>query len=183
MYLKINDLHFCIFRRFCFSKIFFDATFKKNAQKVAFAKNICYICIVSLYSYFFLILTDLRKVISKHHEPLHLVARKVEFFKTKDMSKKYDINQILLEVEEKEIFKINEVFLLFDIKETDLSDVDSRLLETACKKQLVKQRNIYYNNLISEQKTFSKEFWNTYLADIYDNKGDFENETVKIEIV
>lgn len=99
------------------------------------------------------------------------------------MSKKYDINQILLEVEEKEIFKINEVFLLFDIKETDLSDVDSRLLETACKKQLVKQRNIYYNNLISEQKTFSKEFWNTYLADIYDNKGDFENETVKIEIV
>ena len=99
------------------------------------------------------------------------------------MSKKYDINQILLEVEEKEIFKINEVFLLFDIKETDLSDVDSRLLETACKKQLVKQRNIYYNNLISEQKTFSKEFWNTYLADIYEGGEEIANDVVKIEII
>lgn len=104
-------------------------------------------------------------------------------FKIKDMSKKYDINQILLEVEKKEIFKIDEAFLLFDIQETELSEVDLRLLGIACKKQLVNQRNIYYNNLIGEQKSFSKEFWNTYLADIYDKKDDFENETVKIEIV
>ena len=99
------------------------------------------------------------------------------------MSKKYDINQILLEVEKKEIFKIDEVFLLFDIQETELSEVDLRLLGIACKKQLVNQRNIYYNNLIGEQKSFSKEFWNTYLADIYEGGEDIANDVVKIEII
>ena len=99
------------------------------------------------------------------------------------MSTKYDINQVLLEIQEKEIFKINEVFLLFGISEDMLSKTDLKLIEVACRKQLVAQRNIYFNNLIGEQKSFSKEFWNTYLADIYDKKDDFENETVKIEIV
>lgn len=97
--------------------------------------------------------------------------------------KEYDINQILLEIQEKEIFKINEVFLLFGISEAVLSPSDLKLIEIACNKQLVNQRNIYYNNLIGEQKTFSKEFWNTYLADIYDAGKDFQNETVKIEII
>lgn len=99
------------------------------------------------------------------------------------MNAKYDISRVLLEIQEKEIFKINEVFLLFGISEDILSETDIKLIEIACRKQLVNQRNIYYNNLISEQKTFSREFWNTYLADIYDKKDDFENETVKIEIV
>ena len=95
---------------------------------------------------------------------------------------KYDINQILLEIQEKEIFKINEVFLLFEISADTLPKTDLRLIEIACTKQLVAQRNIYYNNLISEQKTFSKEFYATYLADIYD-AGNLESESVKIEII
>ena len=95
---------------------------------------------------------------------------------------KYDINRILLEIQEKEIFKINEVFLLFGISEDILSETDIKLIEIACRKQLVAQRNIYYNNLISEQKTFSKEFYATYLADIYD-AGNVESESVKIEII
>lgn len=99
------------------------------------------------------------------------------------MSAKYDISRVLLEIQEKEIFKINEVFLLFGISEDILSETDIKLIEIACRKQLVTQRNIYFNKLIGEQKSFSKEFWNTYLADIYDKKDDFENETVKIEIV
>ena len=101
------------------------------------------------------------------------------------MSTKYDINQVLLEIQEKEIFKINEVFLLFGISEDMLSKskTDLELIEVACRKQLVAQRNIYYNNLISEQKTFSKEFWNTYLADIYDGGDDIANDVVKIEII
>ena len=99
------------------------------------------------------------------------------------MSTKYDINQVLLEIQEKEIFKINEVFLLFGISEDMLSKTDLKLIEGACRKQLVAQRNIYYNNLISEQKTFSKEFWNTYLADIYDGGEDIANDVVKIEII
>ena len=95
---------------------------------------------------------------------------------------KYDINQILLEIQEKEIFKINEVFLLFEVSADTLPKTDLRLIEIACTKQLVAQRNIYYNNLISEQKTFSKEFYSTYLADIYD-AGNLESESVKIEII
>ena len=98
------------------------------------------------------------------------------------MSTKYDINQVLLEIQEKEIFKINEVFLLFGISEDMLSKTDLKLIEVACRKQLVAQRNIYYNNLISEQKTFSKEFYSTYLADIYDAEN-LESESVKIEII
>ena len=99
------------------------------------------------------------------------------------MSTKYDINQVLLEIQEKEIFKINEVFLLFGISADVLPKPDPRPLEIACTKQLVAQRNIYYNNLISEQKTFSKEFWNTYLADIYEGGEDIANDVVKIEII
>ena len=99
------------------------------------------------------------------------------------MSTKYDINQVLLEIREKEIFKINDVFLLFGISEDMLSKTDLKLIEVACRKQLVAQRNIYYNNLISEQKTFSKEFWNTYLADIYEGGEDIANDVVKIEII
>ena len=99
------------------------------------------------------------------------------------MSAKYDINQVLLEIQEKEIFKINEVFLLFGISEAILSPSDLKLIEIACNKQLVNQRNIYYNNLIGEQKTFSKEFWNTYLADIYEGGEDIANDVVKIEII
>ena len=99
------------------------------------------------------------------------------------MGAKYDINQILLEIQEKEIFKINEVFLLFGISEEMLSKTDLKLIEVACRKQLVAQRNIYYNNLISEQKTFSKEFWNTYLADIYEGGEDITDDVVKIEII
>lgn len=99
------------------------------------------------------------------------------------MSTKYDINQVLLEIQEKEIFKINEVFLLFGISEDMLSKTDLKLIEVACRKQLVAQRNIYFNNLIGEQKTFSKEFWNTYLADIYEGGEDIANDVVKIEII
>ena len=99
------------------------------------------------------------------------------------MSAKCDINQVLLEIQEKEIFKINEVFLLFGISEVILSPSDLKLIEIACNKQLVNQRNIYYNNLISEQKTFSKEFWNTYLADIYEGGEDVTTDVVKIEII
>ena len=99
------------------------------------------------------------------------------------MSAKYDISRILLEIQEKEIFKINEVFLLFGISEDILSKTDLQLIEVACRKQLVAQRNIYFNNLISEQKTFSKEFWNTYLADIYEGGEDIANDVVKIEII
>ena len=99
------------------------------------------------------------------------------------MSAKYDISRILLEIQEKEIFKINEVFLLFGISEDILSETDIKLIEIACRKQLVSQRNIYFNKLIGEQKTFSKEFWNTYLADIYEGGEDIANDVVKIEII
>ena len=35
----------------------------------------------------------------------------------------------------------------------------------------------------NRQKTFSKEFWNTYLADIYEGGEDITNDVVKIEII
>ena len=39
MYLRINDLHFCVFRRFCFSKIFFWRVSKKTLKKLHFQKR------------------------------------------------------------------------------------------------------------------------------------------------
>ena len=49
------------------------------------------------------------------------------------MSAKYDISRVLLEIQEKEIFKINEAFLLFGLSEDMLSKTDLNLIEVAAR--------------------------------------------------
>ena len=143
-----------------------------------FKRKIMYLC--TCFKLYFIFAEPLRFDRPRRFRP---VCGEVFLKPLEEMAKaKYDINQILLEIQEKEIFKINEVFLLFEVSADTLPKTDLRLIEIACTKQLIAQRNIYYNNLISEQKTFSKEFYATYLADIYD-AGNLESESVKIEII